>query len=243
MSNDFGLDYGDEAVYEINGQEMTADQLVESYQNLQKEYTKVTQKNSEFSKNSENVKQWLDWDSSLDQLSKETGLDVKSLAGSQINGLIQSIVQGKNPTGAQAQQLENAIGKAERKGDDATAQKLQQLESYMSEQILTNTINDIFEGFSKEGYDVNPDDFEKFADEWLEDLGVGEDDDFDPKLLKKAAQAYEATLLKENSRRRIPQLGTSGGASSPSRGKDPDKVGGIKGASAKAAEYLNTLFR
>lgn len=242
MSDEFNFDYNGET-FEVNGQEMTGEQLLESYQKLQKEFTKVTQKNSEISKNEQAVKQWLDYDKSLQELSEQTGVDVKALAGSQINAIIENIAQGKMPTNAQSQQLDKAINKAEKAGDSETARQLEELQSYVSQQVLDKTIEEIFTNFAQEGYEIDADDFEKFTDEWLEDFGIGEDDEFDPKLLKKAAQAYEAKLLKESSRRRIPQLGTSGGTSSPIREEKKETVGGIKGASAKAAEYLNQFFR
>lgn len=238
--NDYELEYDGE-VYEVNGQQMTGEELLQSYQKLQKEFTKVTQKNSQFSKENENVKQWVEWDNSLKKISEEKGIDVRALAGSQINSLIESIMSGNVPTNSEQQSLEKAINKAEKKGDSETVQQLNELQSYVSEQILTNAITEIFESFEEEGYDVDPDDFEEFVDTWLEDLGYDEEDEFDPKLLRKAAQAYEAKLLKESNRRRIPQLGTSGGASSPNRGKEPEKIGGIKGAAARAAEYLNNF--
>lgn len=233
---------GTPATFEINGQQMTAEQLADSYKKLQGEYTKVTQKNSEYSKNEEKVKAWLEFDTNLDKLSEQTGVNVKALAGAQLDGLLSSLAQGKAPTAAQVQKLETAIDKAEAKGDDKTVQQLESLQSIVMQNEFEKTVDGIEKLAKSDEIAFDRKEFLDFADEWLDDMGIGDDDEFDLKLLNKAYQAYEAKKLKEQVKQpKIPALGTSGGTGAPNKGDGkPEKVGGLRGAAAKAMQYINS---
>lgn len=231
---------GGAATFEINGQQMTAEQVVESYKKLQGDHTKVTQKNSELSKDQEKVQEWLKFDQTLEDLSTKTGVNVKVLAGAQLDGLITNLVAGKTPTAGQLDKLDDAKDKAAAEGDKASLKKLEALESVVMEQEYEKTIDGIEKLAKSEGIDFERAEFQKFADAWLEDLGIGEDDEFDLKLLKKAYQSFEAQKIKESTKGNIPPLGTSGGAAGPNRNSSqPEKIGGIKGAAAKAREFLS----
>jgi hypothetical protein len=230
---------GGGATFEVNGQQMTAEQVVESYKKLQGEFTKVTQKNSEYSKSEDKVKGWLDFDQALDQLSQEKGINAKALAGQQLDGLIQNLASGKAPTVTQMDKLGKEIDKAESKGDEATVKKLEALESVVMEQEFEKNLSSIEKEAAEDNIPFDRKEFLAFADSWLDDMGISDDDDFDLKLLKKAYQAYEAKILKEQSKQpKIPTLSTSGGAGSPSKQASNEKVGGIKGAAQKAAAYF-----
>lgn len=234
-----GGEGGAQTTFEVNGQQMTSEQLVESYKKLQGEFTKVTQKNSDMSKQVDSVKGWLEFDQALDQLSQDTGVNAKALAGSQLDGLIKSLAVGKAPTTTQMGNLEKAIDKAEAKGDEETVKKLEAVESYVAQLEFDKTMNAIEAEAKEDGIPFDVEEFKTFADEWLDDMGISDDDDFDLKLLKKAYQAYEAKKLKEQSKQpKIPQLSTSGGAGSPGKQTSEEKVGGLKGAAAKAAAYF-----
>lgn len=234
-----GMGGGGQPTFEINGQHMTAEQVADSYKKLQGEYTKVTQKNSELTKQADSVKGWVEFDQALDQLSQQTGVNAKALAGAQLDGLVNSLTQGKAPTDSQMSKLGQAIDKAESKGDSETVKKLEAVESYVAELEFSKTMDSIANEAKADGIDFNKDEFLAFADEWLEDMGIGEDDDFDLKMLKKAYQAYEAKQLKEQSKQgRIPPLGTSGGAGSPSNQNKSNKVGGLKGAFESSMKML-----
>lgn len=225
---------------QIGDKEFTLEELQEqlkSYDKLQKEFTKVTQKNSELSKEAEKVKQWLEFDQYLDQLS-QTVPDVKPQVGRMIDSFLQSLAKGDTPTQAQMGQLSKAIDKAEDKGDDETVQSLRALEETVMQTTLEKEFLAIEKMAESDGIEFDLDQFKEFADQWLEDLGIGEDDDFDLKLLRKAYKEYLADQLKEGKKKEIPPLGTSGGASAPDKAKE-QKIGGLKGAFERAAKYLS----
>lgn len=226
------------ATFEVNGQQMTAEQVLESYKKLQGEFTKVTQENSSLKKDSEKVKPWVEFDKTLDDLTSKTGQQLKPLVAQTIDGMINAIMQGKAPTTAQMSDLGKAIDKADAKGDEETVQRLQALEAVAMEAQLDKTLGEIEKNAKSEGIDFDRKEFQDFADKWLEDLGIGDDDDFDLKLLNKAYEAFEAKKIKENVKK-IPPLGTSGGAAGPDKSSTQEnKVGGIKGAAALARELL-----
>lgn len=229
---------GDVSTFEINGQQMTAEQIAESYKKLQGEFTKVTQKNSELNKEYEKAKPWLEFDKTLDDLSAKTGQQLKPQVGMMIDSLINGLANGKAPTETQMSQLGKAIDKAEAKGDDELAQRLQALESTAMEVHYEKAIVEIENTAKSDGIEFDRKEFEGFFDQWLDDLGLEE---FDNKHLKKAYQAYEAQKIKESAKKgNIPPLGTSGGAAGPDKSNSqPTKVGGLKGAAARARELLS----
>lgn len=240
LFNPEGQEGGGQPTFDINGQQMTAEQVADSYKKLQGEFTKVTQKNSELTKEAEKVKQWVDFDKTLDDVAAKTGQQVKPQVGRMIDSFLSSIAQGQAPTDGQMTQLGKAIDTAEAKGDDELAQRLQALESTAMEAQLEKTFGDIEKTAKSEGIDYDRSEFQEFADKWLEDLGIGDDDDFDLKLLTKAYDAYEAKKLKESAKKgTIPPLGTSGGAAGPDKSSTKEsKVGGLKGATQKAMQLL-----
>jgi hypothetical protein len=230
---------GGAATFEINGQQMTAEQIVESYKKLQSDHTKVTQKNSEMSKDQEKAKPWLEFEKTLDEISTKTGVNVKALAGAQLDGLITSIVSGKTPTSGQLDKLDDAKDKATSEGDKASLKKLEALESVVMEQEYEKAIDSIEKTAKSDGIDFDRAEFIEFADKWLDELGIGEEDEFDLKLFNKAYQAYEAKIIKEAKKGGIPPLQTSGGAGGAGRNSTaPQKVGGLKGANQKVMEFL-----
>lgn len=235
-----GGDAPEGATFEINGQKMTAEQVVESYKKLQADHTKVTQKNSELAKTAEAVKGWTDFDNYLTELETKTGQQLKGQLGRMMDSFVQSVANGEAPTQAQMNQLSKEIDKAEKKGDDELTQRLQELEARAYQAELAETFSDFERQAEAEGIDYTQDEFQEFAAEYLSDkFGLGDDDEFTTKQLQAAYDAYEAKKLKEARKKDIPPLSTSGGTSGPSKGdKGKQSVGGIKGAAAAAAKFL-----
>lgn len=228
-----GLEGGGAPTFEINGQQMTAEQVADAYKKLQADHTKISQKNSDLSKQVDQVKPWVDWDQYLNQFGPEAKQEVGKLMDTFVKGL----ESGKAPTNAQMSQLGKAIDKAEAKGDDELAQRLQALESTAMEVHFEKVMGEIEKTAQSEGVDFDRGEFQNFSDQWLDDLGLEE---FEDRHLKKAYQAYEAQKLKESAKKgNIPPLGTSGGAAGPDKGSaQPGKVGGLRGAAQKAAQLL-----
>lgn len=203
-----------------------AKELKKSYDKLQAEYTKVTQKNSEYSKNEEKVKPWTDFDAYLDA----NGID-KGQVGAAMDKIISDLKAGKAPIAATLDKLDKQIENAP---DKATKEKIEALQDHVYEVTFEKELSAIERTAKEDGIEYSEKDFKKYLGEYLEELGFGDDDEFDMIHLKKAYKLFKADKREEQGNKpTIPPLGTSGGAGSPKKGED-DKVGGIAGASAKA---------
>lgn len=218
-------------LFEDDGQggEFTPEQakeLKKSYDKLQAEYTKVTQKNSELSKNEEKVKPWTDFDAYLDA----NGID-KTAVGQAMDKIITDLKAGKAPTAATMANLDKQIDNAP---DKATQEKLEALQEHVYEVNFEKELGAIERLAKDDGIEYTEKAFKTYLGEYLEELGFGDDDEFDMIHLKKAYKLFKADARENQSNKpTIPPLGTSGGASSPNKG-EKEKVGGIAGAAAKA---------
>lgn len=212
------------------GGELTPEQakeLKKSYDKLQTEYTKVTQKNSDLSKNEEKVKNWLAFDAHLDTL----GEGFKAKVGPIFDQVVNDLAAGKVPTVTTMDKLEKQIENAPNKEIQT---KLEAMQDHVYEVTLEKELSNIERTAKEDGIEYSEKDFKKYLGEYLEELGVGEDDEFDLIHLKKAYRLFKADKREEQGNKStIPPLGTSGGAGSPNKG-EKEKVGGIAGAAAKA---------
>lgn len=223
--------------YTINGQEMTAEQVVESYKKLQAHSTKTTQENSDLKKAAERVQQWVGFDDYLTDLEQKTGLNVKAQVGQKLEEIVQNLANGKTPTNAQMNNLSKQIDKAEEAGNTEMAKRLEELEATAFEAQREKAYMDFEKSAKAEGIEFSADDFDQFAYEYLsEHFDLGEDDGFTIKQLKAAYQAFEAKQLKEARKKDIPALGTSGGSSGPD--KKEAKTGGISAVTQRIMKRL-----
>lgn len=218
--------------YDINGQQMTGEQLADSYKKLQTNHTQVTQKNSEYSKNEEKVKAWTDFDKFID----ENGLD-RSAIGAGMDKIINDLKAGKAPTAANLEKLDKQIDDTESKKIKA---ELEELRDTVLEREYEKTIVNFEKSAAKEGFEFKQKEFETFAYSWLKDLGIGDEDDFTDNQLKKAYEAFESKKVKElTGKSKIPPLATSGAAGGVTK-TEPVKVGGLKGAGQRVMEKLRS---
>jgi hypothetical protein len=218
--------------FDINGQQMTAEQVVDSYKKLQTDHTKVTQKNSEYSKNEEKVKSWTDFDKFID----ESGLD-RSAIGAGMDKLINDLKAGKAPTAANLEKLEKQIDDTDSKQIKA---ELEELRDTVLEREYEKTIVTFEKSAAKEGFEFKQKEFETFAYSWLKDLGIDDDGECTDSQLKKAYEAFESKKVKELSGKgKIPPLATSGAAGGVVK-TEPTKGGGLKGAGQRVMEKLRS---
>lgn len=229
------------ATVKIGDKEFTVEELqnkLTGYEKLEKQFTKVSQENSDLRKTGEAAKKWLDFDAYVAQFPA----DVQQKFIEQVNTFFASAqtgnIQQKDITG-----INKAIKTAEKAGDDETADKLKGArDEALVTMKLNETLDDLEEQAEEDGIPFKKREFKKFLAKYLEDEGYEEDDDFDEREIKRAYRLYKAEKQdkskEDDKKKNLPNVGTGGSGIGVGANKQTKAPKNLKEAMKMAKDYF-----
>lgn len=212
------------------------------YEKLEKQFTKVSQENSELRKTGEAAKKWLDFDAYVAQFPE----NVQQQFIQQVNSFFSNVqtgdVQQKDITG-----INKAIKTAEKAGDNKTADTLRDArDEALSELLFEKEMLSIEKQAKKDGIEFDEDHFRGFLKDYLEEEGLSEDDEFDTKKIKEAYRAYKLDIRekrlsekeKSDEKSILPNVGTGGSGIGVGANKQSKAPKNLKEAAKMARDYF-----
>lgn len=203
----------------IGDKEFTVDELqtkLDGYSKLEKQFTKVSQENSELKKTSEQAKAWLDFEAQLTSMSPE----VQQKFVNQTNEFF-AAVQSGNVTQQDISGINKAIKSAEKAGDDKTAEKLTEARDSALE------LNELYEEFEEkaeeDGFAFKKREFRKYLEKWVDEEGYDEDESLNERDLRRAFKDFRASKKKEAEKQNLPSVGTGSSGVGVGNTKPNDK--------------------
>lgn len=223
----------------IGDEEYTLEDLqtkLTGYTKLEKQFTKVSQENSDLRKTAEAAKEWLEFDKVVSalpptqqqQFIKQTN---EFFAAVQSGSVTQQDISGIN----------KAIKAAEKAGDSKAAGALEGARDEALNTVwLNEQLEDIEEQAETDGVPFKKRDFKKFLTSYLEEEGFDESDDITARDIKRAYREYRANqkekAAEDERKKNLPNVGT--GSSGVAAGGKPNNKGpkNLKEAAKMAME-------
>jgi hypothetical protein len=193
------------------------------YEKLEKQFTKVSQENSDLRKTAESAKEWLNFEQTIQQLPP----NMQQQFIKQTNEFF-AAVQSGNVTQQDVSGINKAIKAAEKSGETGAAEALEGARDDALQTIwLNEQYDELEERAESDGIQFKKKEFEKFLTKYLEDEGYDETDDVTKREIRAAYKLYAAEKKEKSAederKRNLPNLGT--GASGVAAGGKPNDKG------------------
>lgn len=202
---------GGTATVKVGDKDYTLEDLqtkLTGYEKLEKQFTKVTQENSDLRKVGESAKEWLSFEQAIKNLPENQQQQyIKQtndfFAAAQAGTVTQQDISGIN----------KAIKAVEKSGDAKAADALEGAkDEALSALWLNEQYDELEEQAETDGITFKKKEFEKFLYKYLEDEGYDESDDVTKREIRAAYKLYRVEKkersTEEERKRNLPNLGT-----------------------------------
>lgn len=225
----------------IGDKEYSIDDLqnkLTGYEKLEKQFTKVSQENSDLRKTAEAAKEWLNFDKVVSGLPE----NLQQQFIKQTNDFF-AAVQSGNVTQQDISGINKAIKAAEKAGDTKAAGALEGARDEALNTVwLNEQLEDIEEQAETDGIPFKKREFKKFLTSYLEEEGFDETDEITARDIKRAYREYRADkkekAAEDERKKNLPNVGT-GSSGVAAGGKTKNKGPANLKEAAKMAMEMN----